>query len=322
MKAVVLHRYGGPETLRLEDRPVPRPGAGEVLVRVHASAVNDYDWAYLRGRPLPYRLLFGLTRPRVPVLGAELAGVVEALGPGAARYRPGDRVHGDVSEAGFGGFAEYACVREDALTPMPAGMPFEQAAALPHAAMLAVQGLVDVGGLHRGERVLINGAGGGVGTLAVQIAKLHGAEVTGVDRGIKLPALTALGFDHVIDYEREDFTRSGRRFDLVLDTRTTRAPRRYLAALGPGGRYVTVGGDLGRLLQVVCAGPLLGALTGRRLGVVALRPNKDLAYADDLFTRQQLTCVIDGTYPLHEVPAALRRFGASQHVGKIVITTA
>jgi NADPH:quinone reductase-like Zn-dependent oxidoreductase len=320
MQAIVLSRYGEPDVLRLEEMPVPTPGATDVLVRVHASAINDFDWAYLRGRPYAYRLMFGLIRPRVRVLGAELSGVVEASGGSVTRFRPGDRVYGDVSGVGFGGFAEYACVPERALTAMPAGMSFEQAAALPHAGMLAVQGLVDVGGLRPGERVLINGAGGGVGTLAVQIAKQFGAEVTGVDRGVKLPALTALGFDHVIDYEREDFTRTGRRYDLILDARTTRGPSRYLAALAPGGRYVTVGGNLGRVIQVAATGPLLAKLTGRRLRVVALRPNKDLDYVNGLFTRQQLVCVVDSRYALPDVPAAFRRFGAAEHIGKIIVT--
>ena len=322
MQAVVLSRYGSPDQLRLAEVPKPEPGDGEALVRVHASAVNDWDWAYVRGRPYAYRLMFGLFKPRVAVLGAEAAGTVEAVGRGATTLQSGNRVYGDLSEAGFGGFAEYVAVREDALGRMPPGMTFAQAAALPHAAMLAVQGLVDVGRIQRGERVLINGAGGGVGTLGVQIAKQFDADVTGVDRDFKLDTLRSVGFDHVIDYREEDFTRSGRRYDLILDTKTNRSPLRYLRALAPGGRYVTVGGCLPRLPQIFALGPLIARATGKQMRVVALKPNKDLAYINELFENHGLRSVIDGPNPLADVPRAVRRFGEAQHIGKIVITVA
>lgn len=322
MKAVVLSRYGSPDGLRLAEIPKPEPAEGEALVRVHASAVNDWDWAYVRGRPYVYRLMFGLVTPRTAVLGAEAAGTVEAVGRGVTTVQPGDRVYGDLSEAGFGGFAEYVAVREDALGRMPTGMTFTQAATLPHAALLAVQGLIDVGRIQRGERVLINGAGGGVGTIGVQIAKTFEADVTGVDRDFKLDTLRSVGFDHVIDYRREDFTRSGRRYDLILDTRTNRSPFRYLRALAPGGRYVTVGGRLPRLLQLLALGPLIARTTGKQMRIVALKPNKDLAYVNDLFETRGLRFVIDGPYPLADVPQAVRRFGEAGHIGKIVITVA
>jgi NADPH:quinone reductase-like Zn-dependent oxidoreductase len=190
----------------------------------------------------------------VSVLGAELAGTVEAVGEGVTSVRPGESVYGDVSEAGFGGFAEYARVRENALAKMPPGMSFEQAASLPHASMLALQGLVEVGRIAEGERVLINGAGGGVGTIGLQIAKRYGAEVTGVDSAAKLPALKKLGFDRVIDYRQHDFTNERARYELILDAKTTRSPFRHARALSSGGRYVTVGGDVGRLLQTLLFG--------------------------------------------------------------------
>jgi NADPH:quinone reductase-like Zn-dependent oxidoreductase len=322
MKAIVLPHYGSPADLRLADVPVPTPAPGEVLVRVHASTVNDLDWAWVRGRPFAYRLMFGLTRPRVAVLGAEIAGTVETVGPGASVFRPGDRVYGDVSQAGLGGFAEFARVREDALAAMPSEMSFEQAAALPHAAMLALQGLVDGGRLQPGERVLINGAGGGVGVIGVQIAKQYGATVAGVDRDFKLPMLTSIGYDRVGDYRRQDFTRAEHRYDVILDTRTTRSPLRYLRALAPGGRYVTVGGSLPRLLQTMTLGPLVAAATGKATRVVGLRPNRDLPYVNDLFVRRALRCVIDGPYPLRDVPLALARFGRAEHIGKVVILVA
>lgn len=322
MDAVVLSRYGSPDDLELRDVPRPEPKDDEVLVRVHASAVNDYDWTYVRGKPFIYRLLYGLRRPNVSILGAEVAGVVEAVGGDVKRFRVGDAVYGDVSEAGFGGFAEYVCVRDDALGRMPAGMTFEQAATLPHAAGLAYQGLVDVGRIKEGDRVLINGAGGGVGVIGLQIAKRYGSEVTGVDRKFKLERLKQLGFDHVIDYEQEDFTRNGERYDLILDTKTTRPPARYLRALDEGGRYVTVGGHLPRLLQAAVYGPLVARVKGRRIRLVALKPNKDLGYVNEMFETHGIECVIDGPYPLREVPRAIGRFGAAEHVGKIVIKVA
>lgn len=189
MRAIVLTHYGSSDVLQMQEVDKPEPKDNEVLVKVCATAVNDWDWCFVRGRPYIYRLIFGLLKPKVTVLGAEVAGTVEAVGSGVCKFRPGDDVYGDLSEARFGGFAEYVCVHEDALAPKPLGMTFEQAAAIPHAAMLAKQGLVDVGRIRQGECVLINGAGGGVGTIGVQIAKQYGAEVTGVDSDFKLDAL-------------------------------------------------------------------------------------------------------------------------------------
>ena len=315
MRAIVLTRYGSPDVLHLEEVAKPKPGDDEVLVKVRATAVNDWDWCFVRGKPYILRLMIGLMKPRVAVLGAEVAGTVEAVGNDARRFRTGDHVYGDISEAGFGGFAEYVCVPERALGPKPPGMTFEQAAALPHAAMLALQGLVDVGQIRQGERVLINGAGGGVGIVGVQIAKQYGAEVTGVDSALKLDTLRSVGFDHVIDYRREDFTRNGRRYDLILDTKTNRSPFSYLRSLEPGGRYVTVGGHLPRLLQVFCVAPLVSRVSRKHVRIVALKPNEGLGYVSDLFE-----CVIDGPYELSDVPQAIQRFGEAKHVGKVVIT--
>ncbi|MFQ5571717.1 MAG: NAD(P)-dependent alcohol dehydrogenase [Rhodothermales bacterium] len=322
MKAIVLTRYGSPDVLRLEEVAKPEPRDDEVLVKVHATAVNDWDWSFVRGKPYIYRLMFGLVRPRVAILGVEVAGIVEATGNHVAKFQPGYHVYGDISEAGFGGFAEYVCVSEDALSRKPPGMTFEQAAALPHAAMLALQGLVDLGRIRQGESVLINGAGGGVGTIGVQIAKQFGAEVTGVDSALKLDMLRSMGFDHVIDYQREDFTRNGQLYDLILDTKTNRSAFRYLRSLNPGGRYVTVGGYLPWLLQVFCMEPLISRFSGKHVRIVALKPNKDLGYVNDLFETNGLDCVIDGPYPLSDVPEAVQRFGEAKHLGKVVITVA
>jgi NADPH:quinone reductase-like Zn-dependent oxidoreductase len=322
MKAVVLERYGSPEDLSVQEVAVPEPRRGEVLVKVHASAVNDWDWSIVRGRPYVYRLMFGLTEPRTRVLGMEIAGTVEAVGDGATRLSPGQRVYGDLSDGTFGAFAEYVCVPEGSLRLMPAGMTFEQAAALPHAGLLGWQGLVEVGRIQKGERVLLNAAGGGVGALALQIAKGYGCEVTGVDKASKLEALTAMGFDHVLDYQRTDFTAAGERYDLILDARTTRSPARHLRALRPGGRYVSVGGDVSRLLQAALLGWILSKATGKRLAILALKPNEGLERIGELFEAGSLRPVIDGPYDLADAPRAVARFGAADHVGKIVIKVA
>lgn len=322
MQAVVLSRYGSPDVLSLESVPRPAPKADELLLKVHATSVNDWDWSLMRGKPYPYRLMSGLLRPNVSILGAEVAGTVVAAGSNASRFKPGDRVYGDISEAGFGGFAEYVCVRESALVAMPESMTFEQAAALPHAALLALQGLVDVGKIQRKEKVLINGAGGGVGTIGIQIARQFECEVTCVDSDFKLETLKSLGADFVIDCKRTDFTANGQRYDLILDTRSTRSPFRYLDALNPGGRYVTVGGHLPRLLQLFLMGPGIARMTGKHLHIVSLKPNKGLEYINDLFEARKLECVIDGPYPLSEVPEAIRRFGEARHIGKVVISVA
>jgi NADPH:quinone reductase-like Zn-dependent oxidoreductase len=295
-----------------------------VLVKVHATSINDIDWSMVRGKPHIYRLLFGVGKPKFKIPGAEVAGIVEALGAGATGFKVGDRVYGDLSESGFGGFAEYVCVPESALTIMPTGLSFEQAAATPHAAMLAWQGLVDLGKIRQGERVLINGAGGGVGMFAVQIAKQYGCEVTGVDRDFKLDALTSLGFDKVIDFQKTDFTQNENSYDLILDAKSTRAPGRYLKALKPGGRYVTVGGHLPKLLHILFAGLALKVLglSTKRLQVLALKPNHGMAHINSIFEARGLKCLIDGPFALDQVPKALEHFGKGDHIGKVVIKLA
>lgn len=321
MKAVVLKRYGGLDALELKDLPTPRPNAGQVLVRVHASSINDWDWEIIRGRSLVVRMLHGLFTPKVPIIGCDIAGRVEAVGEGVKRLRVGDEVYGDLCMQGFGAFAELACASEAELALKPAGMTFEQAAAIPQAGMLAVQGLIDVGKIQPGQKVLLNGAGGGVGTFALQIAKrLYDADVTVVDRADKLDALRALGADRVVDYREEDFTRSGGPYDLILDVKTNRSPFAYARALKPEGIYATVGGNIPRLIQTAIVGPLISRLSNRHVRVVGLKPNKDLLYMNGLFEAGQLAPVIDRHYTLADIADAFRRFGAADHKGKIVIT--
>jgi len=322
MKAIVCERYGPPEQLRLRDVPVPVPKDRQVLVRVFATPVNDYDWSMVLGRPLLYRLFFGLFRPRRPIPGMELAGVVEALGPNCTQWQVGDKVYGDTSNGGLGTFAEFVAVPETELRRMPAGLSFVEAAAVPHALELAYQALVEIGNLKDGEpacrsgrRVLLNGAGGGVGTFALQLAKQQGCTVWGVDTGEKLETMTAMGFDRVIDYTQQDFTQLGERFDLIVDMKTKRSPRELARALAPTGRYVTVGGDPGRLIAV-----LFARLFGRRnMHIVSLKSNKNLDALAPLIGNGTLKPVIDGPYALEDAPRLVRYFGEGRHTGKVVM---
>lgn len=321
MKAIVYEKYGSPDVLELKEVDKPVPGDDEVLIKVHAASINDWDWGLLKGTPFLIRLItFGLLKPKIKILGVDTAGQVEAVGKNVTKFQPGDEVFGDISECGFGAFAEYVCARENALALKPAGMTFHEAAAIPHAAMLAVQGLRDRGQIQPGQKLLVNGAGGGVGTFAVQIAKLYGVEVTGVDSPGKLDMLRSMGFDHVIDYTREDFTKNGQCYDLILDVKTNRSVFDYTRALSPNGIYVTVGGSMTRIFQALLLGPLISMIVKKKIHILALKPNKDLTYMIELFEAGKIKPVIDGPYKLSEVPEALRLFGEGKHKGKIIIT--
>lgn len=319
MKALIRDRYGSPDVLEVREVPTPSPGVGEVLVRVHAASINDWDWGLLQSPTLPF-----LRTPPKPILGSDIAGEVVALGGGVERLRVGDEVYGDLSRmgsGGWGGFAEYVCARERALVPKPTRMTFEQAAALPQAGELAVQALFARGPLKAGQKILINGAGGGVGTIAVQVAKPQGVEVTGVDSAAKLEMMQSIGFDHVIDYEKEDFTRNGLRYDLIIDTRTNRWPFEYVRSLNPGGTYATVGGaEMRHLFAILFVGWAIRLATGKKLRLIGLKPNRDLPYLNERFEAGQLVPVIDGPYALSQGPDAFRHFGAGHHKGKVIIT--
>lgn len=320
MKAVVLTKYGSPDDLELKEVPRPTPKDGEVLIRVRATSINDWDWGLVRGRPFYIRLLCGLLKPKITIAGVDVAGQVEAVGKEVTSFAEGDEVYGDLSECGFGAFAEFVCAPEEALVRKPAGMPYLEAAAMPHAAILALQGLRDVGQLQPGQKLLINGAGGGVGTLGVQIAQSLGVVgITGVDSADKHDIMRAIGFQHVIDYRREDFTTSGQRYDLILDTKTNRSVFAYARALSPNGRYVTVGGTTLRLLGALLLGPIVRWRSKKNIRIVALKPNKGLDTINELFEAGELKPVIDGPYSLEDVPQAIRHFGEGKHKGKVVI---
>ncbi len=321
MRALVFTKYGSPEVLQLKEIAKPTPEENEVLIKIHATAVNDYDWSLIRGKPYLLRLLYGILRPKHQIPGMELAGTIEELGANVNLFKIGDAVYGDISEYGFGSFAEYVCINEKALTLKPDKMSFEEAAAISHAAMLAMQGLIDIGEIKKGQKILINGAGGGVGTFGLQIAKLYDAEVTGVDTGNKLKMMKELGFDHIIDYKKEDFTKNKRRYDLILDAKTTRSTFQYLRVLNPNGKYVTVGGYLIRLIQVLILKPWISVFSNKRVHIVALKPNKDLEYINELFSAGKIKPVIDGPYKLGEVPGIIQYFGEGKHIGKIIIKT-
>jgi NADPH:quinone reductase-like Zn-dependent oxidoreductase len=318
LKAIIYTKYGGPEVLQLREIKKPSPGDDEVLIKVHAVSINDWDFGLLGG-DFVNRLLNGLLKPKRKILGSDIAGRIETVGKYVTRYKTGDEVYGDLSSY-WGGFAEYTCALEKSLELKPAAMSFEEAAAIPQAAMLAVQGLIDKGKIQPGQKLLVNGAGGGVGTFAVQIAKLYGAEITAVDSTSKLNMLRSIGFDHVIDYTREDFTKNGRHYDLILDVKTNRSMFDYTRALSPNGIYVTVGGSMGRLFQALILGPWISMISKKHIRIVALKTNKDLLYMNGLFEAGKVKPVIDGPYKLNEFVEAFRLFGRAEHKGEVVIT--
>ncbi|WNQ10692.1 NAD(P)-dependent alcohol dehydrogenase [Paenibacillus aurantius] len=319
MRALVYENYGTPDVLRIKEVDVPTPKDHEVLIAVHAASVNSWDWDLLRGKPYINRL-GGLRKPRYRILGADVAGRVVDVGSAVSRFQLGDEVFGDLSGCGWGGFAEYVCAHEEALTPKPNGVSFEQAAAIPQAAVLALQGLRDKGKLKKGQRVLINGAGGGVGTFGIQYARLLGVEVTGVDNAEKRDMLLSLGAEHVWDYTKEDFTNSGQQYDLILDVVGNRSVFALKRALKPGGTYVMVGGSLLRILQTLLAAPLAAWLEKKKVSVLVHKPN----HADQLVWKTlveagKITPVLDRRYSLSEAAHALRYFGEGRAKGKIVV---
>jgi NADPH:quinone reductase-like Zn-dependent oxidoreductase len=319
MRAVRYDRYGGPERLRLVDAPVPVPRAGQALVRVRSSSVNSWDWDLLRGRPW-YARIAGLLRPAHPVLGADLVGEVIALGEGVASFAVGDLVWGDVSSAGWGGFAEFAAVDATALRSLTAGLDPVIAATVPQAGGLAWQGLVDVGRVQAGERVLVVGAGGGAGTFAIQLARHLGAEVVGVDRAAKLDLLRELGATEVRDADdaAADPFAEAAAYDVIVDLVATRSRSTYRGALRPGGRLVVVGGSTRTIGSVAATGGRPDG-EGRTMQLLAAQPNGGLEELGALVASGAVTPVVEEVLPLERVPEALARIGAGTVRGKLVI---
>jgi NADPH:quinone reductase-like Zn-dependent oxidoreductase len=319
MKAVVNEKYGSPDVLQIKEVANPIPTDDEVLIKVHAVSVNGSDREGLIGKPL-YARMGGLRKPGYPVLGSDIAGRVEAAGRNITQFRPGDAVFGEIP--GYhGGFAEYACAPEKTLVLKPASLTFEQAAAIPQAGVIALQGIREKGRVQPGEYVLINGAGGSAGSFAVQLAKLHGAEVTGVDHTGKLDYLRSLGADHVIDYTREDFTRNRKQYDLILDVIAHRSVFAYRRALKPNGTYFFVGGSVATLFQILILGPLIKRISGKTFRILVVPQNgEDLLAITELCTAGKVRPIIDRRYPFNETPEAMRYVGEGRAKGKVVIT--
>ena len=320
MKAIVLSEYGSPDFLELKEVEKPVPKDDEVLIKVHATSINDWDWGILCGMPLINRLSCGFLKPKkVKILGSDVAGQVEAVGKDVTRFQPGDKVFGDLSARGWGGFAEYDCAPENRLIMKPPSMSFEEAAAIPQGAVIALQGLRK-GNIQPRQKVLINGAGGGAGSFAIQIAKAFGANVTAVDRTEKLDMMRSIGADHVIDFKQEDFTKSGQRYDLILDLMGYHSLFDYRRALNPSGTYVMVGGSTALVNSVMFLGSILSLFGSKKMKLLILKQNKDMTDLISLFKSGKVEPVIDKSYPLSKTAEAFRYFGEGQQKGKIIIT--
>lgn len=319
MNALLYEEYGSPDVLHLAQVPAPSPKADEALIRIHAVSLNGSDREGLVGKPL-YARIGGWRKPGNRILGSDIAGRVERVGPDHAEFEPGDAVFGELP--GYrGGLAEYACTHGRTLARKPPGLTFEQAAAIPQAGVIALNGIREQGRVRPGQSVLINGAGGSAGSFAIQLARLHGAEVTAVDDGAKLDFMRSLGADHVIDYAQEDFTRSGRQYDLILDVFAHRSARDYQRALRPGGTCFCVGGSVAALFQVLLLGPWIRRTSGRRVRVLVVPQNrKDLVAVTELCEAGTIVPVIDRCYPFAEAADAFRHVADGRARGKVVIT--
>jgi NADPH:quinone reductase-like Zn-dependent oxidoreductase len=321
MKAIVYKVYGSPEVLEVQEVEKPVPPDDEVLVKVCDSSINVEDLDYLKGNSWAVRML-GLFRPKYNILGFDVTGIVEAVGKNITQFKPGDKVMGDLFNFGFGAFAEYVCAPEKALVHKPVNMTFQEAATFPSRAVLAVQGLRSKRPLQPKQNVLINGAGGGVGPFAVQIAKFLGAEVTAVDCAAKIDMLRSIGADHVIDYTKHDFTKNGQQYDLILDVTAHHSIFDYRRALAPNGIYSLVGGSRSAIFQTLFSGTIFSLFGKKKIGIIAWKPNnkEDLEYVLELIESEKIKPVIDRCYPLAEATEAFRYFEKGQPRGKVVIT--
>ncbi len=321
MKAITFSKYGQPDVLHLEEVDKPTPKDNEVLVKVHAASINDWDWQLLQGIPLINRLMAGLLKPtRIKILGCDIAGRIEAVGKSVKQFHKGDEVFGDLSGCGFGGFSEYVCARENALALKPGMMTFEDAAAVPQAGLLALQGLREKGKVQPGQKVLINGASGGAGTFAVQIAKSFGAEVTGVCSTRKMDFVRSVGADHVIDYTQEDFTKNGEHYDLILDMQAHHSVLDYKRALSPNGIFVMVGGSSALVNKLIFLGPWISMTENKKMGLLLHKANKSMDSMKELLVSGTVVPIIDKLFPLSETAEAMRYFGEGHKKGKVVIT--
>lgn len=322
MKAIVYTKYGSPDVLQFKEVEKPVPKDNEVLIKVHAASVNAADWHLLRAKPFLVRIAgMGFLKPKNKILGADIAGHVEEIGRNVTQFQPGDSVFGDIFYCGLGGFAEYVCASEDALVLKPESLTFEEAASVPLAALTALHGLRDKGHIQPGQKVLVNGASGGVGTFAVQLAKYFGAEVTAVCSTGNLEMMRKLGVDHVIDYTKEDFTKNGLRYDLILAANGFHSIFDYKRALSPKGIYVMSGGTSAQMFQTLLLGPWISMTGSKKMASVSSKPNKkDLILIKELLESGKIKPVIDRRYPLSEVAEAIRYLEEGHAKGKVVIT--
>lgn len=319
MKAIIYEKYGTPEVLEWKEVEKPSPKEYEVLIEIYATSVNSWDWDLLRG-DLFNRLIFGgFTKPNLKILGADVAGKVSAIGKSVTKFIVGDDVFGDLCNSKWGAFAEYVCAHEDVLAKKPSNLSFEDAAALPQAGVMAYQCISDFKKLSIGEKVLINGAGGGVGTYLIQMAKAQGTEVTGVDSSEKMEMMRSLGADHVIDYKKEDFTTNGKSYDRIIDVVATRSIFEYKNSLNPNGILIMVGGKPGRIMQTMIIGPILSLFGNKKFGVLIHEPNKNLDKLADLLASTRVNSIIDQHYPLSNTAQALQRIGDGKVKGKLIL---
>ena len=323
MKAIVNHKYGSPDVLKLEQVEKPVPKDNEILIKVHAASVNTGEWYFLTGKPFLVRLSpGGLRKPKIKILGGDVAGRVEAVGKNVKQFQIGDDVFGDISESGMGAFAEFVCAPENVVASKPGNLSFAEAAAVPSAGVTALQGIRDCGEIQSGQKVLINGASGGVGTYAVQIAKMYGAEVTAVCSTGKIEMARAIGADHVIDYTKEDFSQNGQLYDLIIGVNGYHSLSDYRRALSPEGIYVMIGGSMTQIFQAELLGPLMSKKGGkqmRSMGSVKIN-QKDLVVMKEFLEGGKVVPVIDRRYALNETAEAFRYLGEGHAKGKIVIT--
>lgn len=321
MKSIIFHTYGTADELEFKEVPKPTCSSDEVLIKIHAASVNDWDWGLLRGKPFINKLLFGFFKPKVKTLGLDISGVVEMAGSKVSKLKVGDEVLGDISGYKWGGFAEYVCVKESFLELKSPNITFQEAAAMPQAGVLAIQGFKDYMDAAKGQHILINGAGGGCGSFAIQIAKNAGLHVTGVDTSSKFDTMLSLGADEVIDYRTDDFTENEAHYDLILDFAGHHPLFHYKRALKRHGMYLLVGGSSALIIKCILLGPILSLFGTKKMSILAHVPNKYLDELIKLTQEDQLTVVIDRIFELQKVPQALEYFGTGKAKGKIVIST-
>lgn len=321
MKAITFSKYGAPEVLQLKEVEKPTPKDNQVLIKIMAASINAAEQHIIKGDPFPIRfMLGGIFTPKKNIPGADLAGRVEQVGKDVKKFKVGDEVYGDLSGYGWGTFAEYVAVAEDALTLKPNGTTFEAAASVPLAAVTALQGLRDHGHIKAGQKVLVVGASGGVGSFAVQLAKAFGAEVTAVASTKKLGLIQKLGADHIIDRNKEDFTKNGQSYDLILDAGAFRSLSDYKRILKPNGIYVLVGGSNGQLFKALLFGPLISMFGNKKMGSMLAKPNpQDLACLTEFIEAGKVVPALDKSFALSQTVEAMNYFNSGQVQGKIVI---